>query len=98
MSEKQPRDMRVKCGKPAVEFLEAPVKQFVPVVGLQCRSDRRSGDRELVDQVFVATATTVASPAIVLLSPGCASFGMFLNEFDRGDRFRALVRRWIEQR
>lgn len=28
---------------------------------------------------------------IVLLSPGCASFGMFLNEFDRGDQFRKLV-------
>jgi UDP-N-acetylmuramoylalanine--D-glutamate ligase len=27
----------------------------------------------------------------VLLSPGTASFGMFLNEFDRGDKFRAVV-------
>lgn len=30
---------------------------------------------------------------IVLLSPGCASFGVFLNEFDRGDQFTKLVKR-----
>ncbi|HUS16595.1 MAG TPA: UDP-N-acetylmuramoyl-L-alanine--D-glutamate ligase, partial [Chloroflexia bacterium] len=27
----------------------------------------------------------------VLLSPGCASFGMFNNEFDRGEQFRRIV-------
>lgn len=29
---------------------------------------------------------------IVLLSPGAASFGMFANEFDRGDKFREAVK------
>jgi len=29
---------------------------------------------------------------IVLLSPGAASFGMFQNEFDRGDKFKEAVR------
>ena len=27
----------------------------------------------------------------IIFSPGCTSFGMFLNEFDRGDRFKELV-------
>jgi UDP-N-acetylmuramoylalanine--D-glutamate ligase len=29
----------------------------------------------------------------VLLSPGCASFGMFINEFDRGNQFKKIVKR-----
>lgn len=28
---------------------------------------------------------------VILLSPGCASFGMFKNEFDRGQRFKKAV-------
>lgn len=32
---------------------------------------------------------------IVLLSPGCASFGLFKNEFDRGDQFNAHAKKRI---
>jgi UDP-N-acetylmuramoylalanine--D-glutamate ligase len=42
----------------------------------------------------VQTALEAAAPGdTVVLSPGCASFGMFLNEFDRGDKWREAVRR-----
>uniref|UniRef100_UPI00257C7772 UDP-N-acetylmuramoyl-L-alanine--D-glutamate ligase n=1 Tax=Chloroflexus sp. TaxID=1904827 RepID=UPI00257C7772 len=41
----------------------------------------------------VATARSLAQPGgAVLLSPGCASFGMFRNEFHRGEAFRQIVR------
>ena len=41
----------------------------------------------------VAAARYEAKPGdIILLSPGCASFGLFRDEFDRGDRFRETVR------
>lgn len=41
----------------------------------------------------VVRAKNIAGPGdIVLLSPGSASFGLFLNEFDRGDKFREAVK------
>jgi len=40
----------------------------------------------------VRCAEEEAAPGdVVLFSPGATSFGMFLNEFDRGDQFKALV-------
>ena len=40
----------------------------------------------------VQAARALAEPGdAVLLSPACASFGMFVNEFDRGAQFRRLV-------
>jgi UDP-N-acetylmuramoylalanine--D-glutamate ligase len=42
--------------------------------------------------IAVKTAVEAASTGgAVTLSPGCASFGMFLNEFDRGRKWKAAV-------
>jgi UDP-N-acetylmuramoylalanine--D-glutamate ligase len=37
------------------------------------------------------------SGGVVLLSPGCTSFGMFLHEFDRGAKFKETVRAMLGQ-
>jgi UDP-N-acetylmuramoylalanine--D-glutamate ligase len=40
----------------------------------------------------ITAARDLAQPGdVVLLSPGCASFGMFRNEFHRGEEFRRIV-------
>jgi UDP-N-acetylmuramoylalanine--D-glutamate ligase len=44
----------------------------------------------LRDAVEAAQSVAAAGDS-VLLSPGCASFGMFRNEFDRGEQFRQIV-------
>jgi UDP-N-acetylmuramoylalanine--D-glutamate ligase len=59
---------------------------------------RRHGVTDPVQGVFddftqaMDTAVALARPGdILLFSPGFTSFGMFLNEFDRGDHFTAYV-------
>ncbi|NJK79299.1 MAG: UDP-N-acetylmuramoyl-L-alanine--D-glutamate ligase [Chloroflexaceae bacterium] len=43
-------------------------------------------------ETAVRAARRIAQPGdVVLLSPGCASFGMFHNEFHRGEEFRRIV-------
>ncbi len=39
--------------------------------------------------------TAITPPVSVLFSPGCTSFGMFLNEFDRGRTFKQTMRRLL---
>lgn len=44
----------------------------------------------------VRKAAEVTKPgSVIILSPGCASFGMFLHEFDRGKKFKDCVLSFI---
>jgi UDP-N-acetylmuramoylalanine--D-glutamate ligase len=43
-------------------------------------------------KAIMAARQTAAPGNVILLSPGCASFGMFQNEYDRGNQFNKIVR------
>ena len=55
------------------------------------RPDPIAGTFDDLARALNEARAAAASGDIVLLSPGFTSFGMFLNEFDRGDQFRHLV-------
>ncbi len=44
-----------------------------------------------LEEAFAAAVAGSAAGSSLLFSPGCASFEMFLNEFDRGRKFKRLV-------
>lgn len=44
-----------------------------------------------LEEAFEAARSRAVSGEVVLLSPGATSFGMFINEFHRGDGFRELA-------
>lgn len=45
-----------------------------------------------LEEALALARSQAQSGDVLLLSPGFASFGMFKNEYDRGDQFNALVR------
>ncbi|MEX0909982.1 MAG: UDP-N-acetylmuramoyl-L-alanine--D-glutamate ligase [Candidatus Paceibacterota bacterium] len=63
------------------------------------RMVKESGESVLEKVTYAPTMSEAVSEAyscsgqsdIILLSPGCASFGLFENEFDRGDQFIAAI-------
>ena len=52
-----------------------------------------SGPFDDIDKAVKCSLERASVTDIVALSPGCASFGMFLNEFDRGKKWKEAVRR-----
>jgi UDP-N-acetylmuramoylalanine--D-glutamate ligase len=58
---------------------------------LRERAVAYEGPFDNIQEAVAAAAGKAREGEIVLLSPGCTSFGMFQNEFDRGRKFKAAV-------
>lgn len=60
---------------------------------LKQRGLRYEGPFDNLDAAVQAALRGASAGDSVVLSPGCASFGMFLNEFDRGKKWKETVLR-----
>ncbi|MDR1802282.1 MAG: UDP-N-acetylmuramoyl-L-alanine--D-glutamate ligase, partial [Treponema sp.] len=60
---------------------------------LDAEGVKYSGPFDSLEAVLGAVLETALHGDIVVLSPGCTSFGMFRNEFDRGQKWKAAVRK-----
>lgn len=64
---------------------------------LRAAGARVHGPFDSMPRVVGAAAGLARPGGVVLLSPGCASFGMFRDEFHRGEAFREAVRALAQQ-
>lgn len=83
----------------AVVFLAGSATETLQQAVLQHFARQGAAGTPCIGDVYddfaaaIRAARRLAAPGnVVLLSPGCASFGMFRNEFHRGDEFRRIVR------
>ncbi|WP_304224309.1 UDP-N-acetylmuramoyl-L-alanine--D-glutamate ligase [Gracilinema caldarium] len=60
---------------------------------LDARGISYLGPFDNLDRAVLAAIGKAQPGDKVVLSPGCASFGMFLNEFDRGRKWKEAIRR-----
>jgi UDP-N-acetylmuramoylalanine--D-glutamate ligase len=64
------------------------LKSLLDRAGIACRG----GPFDSLDAALKTALEYAAAGDIIALSPGCASFGMFKNEFDRGRQWKECVR------
>lgn len=72
--------------------IESAIRKVVP--------DGRAPDVRIAEDFSAAFSRAVAlvpQGGIVLLSPGCASYGWFRDYRDRGDQFIKLAQRWVSE-
>ena len=84
------------------QFISDKVKKVIFLSGTETKNlmelvKKYGGERKIIGEfndfkeAVLKAKKTAVSGDVILLSPGCTSFGMFVNEFDRGEKFREIV-------
>ncbi|MFH1392423.1 MAG: UDP-N-acetylmuramoyl-L-alanine--D-glutamate ligase [bacterium] len=76
------------------KILDQKIKALILLPGTassKIKTRRKTIEVENMEQAVLEAKKIAKSDDVVLLSPGCASFGLFKHEFDRGDKFKKYV-------
>lgn len=76
----------------ALVWLPGTVTERMQDLVLSARPDVQTNDASSMQEAVSLASEAAQSGDTVLLSPGATSFGLFKNEFDRGDQFREAVK------
>lgn len=74
----------------AIIFIGDMAEKISKSVGEKYKGERIFGPKKM-DEIVKTAADIAQKGDVVLLSPACASFGLFENYKDRGNQFKALV-------
>jgi UDP-N-acetylmuramoylalanine--D-glutamate ligase len=84
----------LKRSKGLILFKGEATEKFLQALKEELPAEEKERPFEIVESMAKAVELASRSAAagdIVLLSPGATSFGIFKNEFDRGEQFRQAV-------
>lgn len=76
---------------PTGEKIEAAVKEAISSTGDSARQSLNISHVSSMNEAVTQAAQAAQPGSVVLLSPACASFGLFKNYQDRGNQFKAAV-------
>jgi len=76
----------------AIVLLEGRETTATPKIAKSLSPKLRVEKASNMEEAVKIATQLVGQKGIVLLSPGCASFGLFLHEFDRGEKFNLAVK------
>ena len=83
------------CAKAIILLAGSGSDKLMPL--LNAAGNAYFGPWDSLDKALIIALEQADPNDAVVLSPGCTSFGMFINEFDRGNKWKETVLRLVPQ-